>query len=109
MARDLEGETSEYCERGHEVVGWCEFVGKGFMGVGAEARHQAAQVGATVVLFGLWLAKLRAVKYRDDGSIDLASVVADPPAGLSPKGQYVLRAAFLRFNRPLHPTVCGVS
>lgn len=109
MARDLEGETSEYCERDHEVVGWCEFVGKGFMGVGVEARHQAAQVGATVVLFGLWPAKLRAVKYREDGSIDLASVVADPPASLSPKGHYVLRAAFLRFNRPLHPTPSGVG
>lgn len=109
MASDLEGEISEYCQRGHEVVGWCEFIGKGSMGVGAEARCQAMQVGATVVLFGIWPAKLRAVKYREDGSIDLTSVVADPPAGMSPKGHYVLRAAFLRFNSPLHLTACGVG
>ncbi len=109
MARDLDSEVSEYREQGHEVVGWCEFVGKGFLGVGAEARDQAKQVGATVVLFGLWPAKLRAVKYREDGSIDLAAVAADPPAALSPKGHYVIRAAFLRSNRPLHPTAFSVG
>ncbi|MES2944859.1 MAG: hypothetical protein V4772_18485 [Pseudomonadota bacterium] len=107
MARDLDSEVSEYRKEGHEIVGWCEFVGKGFLGVGAEARDLARQVGATIVLFGLWPAKLRAVKYSEDGSIDLAAVVADPPASLSPKGHYVVRAAFLRSNRPLHLTGVG--
>ncbi|MEO8023320.1 hypothetical protein [Polaromonas sp.] len=109
MARDLDSEVSEYLERDQEVVGWCEFVGKGFLGVGEEARAQAKQVGATMVLFSLWPAKLRAVKYRENGSIDLGSVVADPPAALSPKGHYVLRAAFLRSNKALHPTAFGVD
>jgi hypothetical protein len=109
MARDLDSEVSEFREHGHEVVGWCEFVAKGFLGVGAEARDQAKQIGATVVLFGLWPAKLRAVKYREDGSIDLAAVAADPPAAPSPRGHFVIRAVFLRSHRPLHPTVFGVG
>jgi len=107
MARDLDREVSEQCDGGFEVIGQCEFVAKGFIGVGAEARMQAEQVGATVVLFSLWPAKLRAVKRLGDGSIDLAAVIADPPASMSPKGHYVLRAAFLRPNRSLQRTASG--
>ena len=104
MARDFYSELSGRLVAGFEVLGRCEFVAKGFLGVGAEARAQAEQVGAILVLFGLWPAKLRAIQRLADGSIDLEAVAADPPARMSPAGHYVLRAAFLRFNPSLQRT-----
>lgn len=104
MARELDQEVQENCNSGYSVVGWAEFVGKNDLGVGAEAREQAGRVGATMVLFKLWPAKLRAVRYLPDGSIDLASVLADPPANLSPKGYSVVKAAFLGPNPSFNGT-----
>ena len=98
MSKDLGKDLKAWEERQYERIGTVEFVGKGNLGIGTEARTQAKTVGATVVLFRLWPAKLKAIRRTEDGSIDIDAVVADPPAGLSPRGYYVLRAAFLRPN-----------
>jgi hypothetical protein len=107
MSKQLDHDVATNCEMGFEIVGWAEFYAKGNHGVGAKASEQAASVGASLVLFGLWPAKLRAIKHLPDGSIDLAAVLADPPATLSPKGYFVTKAVFLRPNPSFQRTVSG--
>lgn len=92
----LDQEVATKCAQGFEIAGWAEFAAKGDCGIAAEAADQASRVGACLVLFSFWPAKLRAIKYLPDGSIDLAAVLADPPAALTPKGYFVTKAAFLR-------------
>lgn len=96
MSTRLDQEVAQKREEGFELVGSVEFAAKGDCGVAAEASDQAARVGASLVLFSIWPAKFRAIKRLPDGSIDLAAVLADPPAALTPKGYFVLKAAFLR-------------
>lgn len=98
MSTRLDHEVAEKCGEGFELVGWSEFSAKGDCGLGFEARDQAAKVGASLVLFSLWPAKFRAIKHLPDGSIDLAAVLVDPPAALTPKGYFVTKAAFLRLS-----------
>jgi hypothetical protein len=95
-SNQLEQEVATKCAQGFEVAGWAEFAAKGDCGIAAEAADQASRVGACLVLFSFWPAKLRAIRYLPDGSIDLAAVLADPPAALTPKGYFVTKAAFLR-------------
>jgi hypothetical protein len=107
MSKDLDHECEAWQGKQYVRVGTAEFVAKGNHGVGAEARTQAGVCGATLVLFSLVPAKVRAVKRKPDGSINLAAVLADPPAGLSPRGHYVVRAVFMRPNHSLQPTAFG--
>jgi len=108
ISNDLQSDMRAWEEKHFERIDAVEFVAKGSHGVGAEARTQAQSVGATLVLFSLWPAKLRSIRKAADGSIDIASVIADPPAGLSPRGYYVLQAVFLRPNPSFHRT-CAKS
>jgi hypothetical protein len=103
MSTRLDHEVAEKCAQGFELLGWAEFAEKGDCGVGAEASDEAARVGASLVLFSIWPAKFRAIKHLPDGSIDLAAVLADPPAALTPKSYFVLKAAFLRSTLSLRP------
>jgi len=96
MSRNLDGDLSAWREKGLKPIGEAEFVAKGDHGVAEEARAQAARVGANLVLFSIWPTKLRAVKHKPDGSIDIAGVLSDPAASLSPKGYFVMKAIFLR-------------
>jgi hypothetical protein len=83
LGRSLPGLISEFVDRGNR------------MGVSHDARLQAAAIGASLVWFSSTPAKLRAIKRRRNGTINMASVLADPPASLSPRGYYVVRAVFL--------------
>lgn len=47
------------------------------------------------MLYNLWPARLKAVKRLPDESIELASLLADPPKMLRPNGFYVVKAIFL--------------
>ncbi|WP_140637452.1 hypothetical protein [Methylibium rhizosphaerae] len=95
ICKDLKAEVAKYVGQGFVQVGHAQFVGKGNQGVGREAREQAAEVGASIVLFTLVPCKLRAVRKAADGQIDMPAVLADPPSGFSPKGHSVLTSAFL--------------
>ena len=108
MSKDLQNDVSAWEEKHFERIGMAEFAAKGDCGVGAEARVQAQSVGATLVLFSIWPVKLKSIRKAADGSIDIASVVANPPAGLSPRGYYVLKAEFLRPNPSFH-RICAKS
>jgi hypothetical protein len=99
MTKDIARDQKLWEEKQYQRIGSVEFVAKGNLSVGVAARAQASAVGATLVLFSLWPAKLKAIRRKDDGSIDIDAVIADPPASLSPRGYYVVRAAFLRPNR----------
>jgi hypothetical protein len=50
---------------------------------------------AAMVLFRPTPSKLRAAKNKPDGTIDIAAVLADPPASMSPRGYYVAQSVFL--------------
>ena len=108
MSKNLDQECEEWQSKQYVRLGTAEFVAKGNYGVGAEARAQAGVCGATLVLFSLVPAKLRAVKREPNGGINLAAVLADPPASLSPRGHYVVRAVFMRPNPSLQPTCYGL-
>lgn len=92
---NLPAETEQRIANGFTLIGTAEFVGRGNLGVGQEARIQAAKVGAATVLVRVTPAKLKAIQKRADGTIDMQSVLADPPAYLSPKGYFVVQANFL--------------
>lgn len=96
ITKDIARDQKSWEEKQYQRIGSVEFVAKGNLSLGAAARTQASLVGATLVLFSLWPAKLRSIRRKEDGSIDIDAVVADPPAGLSPRGYYVLRAVFMR-------------
>jgi hypothetical protein len=95
MSRDLQRDLGEWASKGYVPIGGAEFVARGSQGIGQEARAQADAVGASVVLFTLLPAKLKSIRRKSDGSIDLSSVMAYPPAYLSPRGYYVVTALFL--------------
>lgn len=95
MSNDLRADLDRRRDSGFIPIGISEFVGRGSMGVGFEARTQAAKVGASLVLFRLTPAKLRAVRRSPDGAIDMEAVLADPPAYMSHRGYFVVQAYFL--------------
>ena len=95
MSKDLSADLDRRRNSGFIPIGISEFVGRGNIGVGFEARTQAARVGASLVLFRLTPAKLRAIRRGPDGTIDIASVLADPPAYMSPRGYFVVQSYFL--------------
>jgi hypothetical protein len=76
ISRDLEYDLVQWVGPDYARIGTAEFVARGSQGIGEEARLQAALVGASVVLFQTTPAKLRAIRRRPDGSIDLSSVLA---------------------------------
>ena len=95
LSRDLSTDLESMKNEGLFPVGTAEFLGRGNMGVGLEARTQAAKEGASVVLFRLIPAKLKAIRRSLDGAIDLEAVLADPPASMSPRGYFVVQSFFL--------------
>jgi hypothetical protein len=94
-SHDIDESVREWIEKGYVELGRSEFVGRGQEHVGPAARAQAAAIGASVVLFRPIVAKLRSIKRRGNGTIDIASVLADPPAHMSPRSYFVSQAAFL--------------
>jgi hypothetical protein len=95
-SQDLAAEVKKSEKQGYRRMGSSEFVDRGNrMGVSNDARLHAAAIGASLVLFSSIPAKLRAIKRRRNGTIDISSVLADPPAAPSPRGYYVVQAAFL--------------
>ena len=101
---DLEGDLAGLKCEGFQVLGTSEFVERGNrMGISHYARLHASSVGASLVLFQFLPAKLRAVRYLSNGTIDISSVREDPPASLSPRGYFVARSAFLASPATLCP------
>jgi hypothetical protein len=97
MCTDPDQASRDWICKGFKVIGRVDAVLRGD-GEPPErpAVAQARQVGATVVLYNLWPAKLKAVKRRPDESIDLATLLADPPTRIRSNGSYVVKAVFLR-------------
>ncbi|WP_296952478.1 hypothetical protein [uncultured Massilia sp.] len=97
MTSDPDRASKDWISKGFKIIGWVDAVCRGD-GEPPErpAIARAKQVGATAVLYNLWPAKLRAIKRLPDKSIDLASLLADPPKKLRPNGFYVVKAIFLR-------------
>jgi hypothetical protein len=95
FSQDLKADLKRQQKEGWRSIGTSEFVERNRMGVSHDARLHAASIGASLVLFTTIPAKLRSIKRRKNGAIDLASVLADPPASPSSRGHYVVQAAFL--------------
>ena len=95
IAPDLDRGVKEWRKKGLVPIGTAEFVARGDAGVGENARAQAAVVGASVVLFRPLPAKLKSIRRKANGAIDLDPVLADPPAQQSPRSYYVINAVFL--------------
>ena len=94
-SRDLSADLWRLKATGLLPIGSAEFVGRGSMGMGFEARKQAAAIGASVVLFRLTPAKIKTIRRGPDGAIDLEPVLADPPASMSSRSYYVVQSFFL--------------
>ncbi|MCD2515784.1 hypothetical protein LQ564_05585 [Massilia sp. G4R7] len=97
MCSDPDQASKSWIETGFTVIGRVDTVLRGD-GEPPErpAVMQARQVGATAVLYNLWPVKLKAIKRLPDQSIELASILADPPKKLRQDGFYVVKAIFLR-------------
>ncbi len=97
MASDPDEASKDWVSKGFKIIGWVDAVRRAYVELpDRQAIARAKQVGATVVLYNMWPAKLRAIKRLPDESIDLASLLADPPKKLRPDGFSVLKAVFLR-------------
>jgi len=68
-SRDLSADLWRLKATGLLPIGSAEFVGRGSMGMGFEARKQAAAIGASVVLFRLTPAKIKTIRRGPDGAI----------------------------------------
>ena len=99
MSKNLPQDAEEWRRQGFETIGFSEFAAKGNLGVRQEVIAQAMTVGASVVLFRIWPAKFRSIKYLPNGLIDMDGVLADPPRSRTPSGYYVIKAIFLRSRR----------
>lgn len=92
----LKADLVESKKSGYVCLGVADTVSKGGeMGVSMQLEEQAVRVGARLVLFCVWPAKLRSVCRDERGQIDIEAVAADPPAGFSSKSYAVTRAFFL--------------
>jgi hypothetical protein len=89
--------TSDVCSRANE------------MGLSEQLRGAASQVGADVVLFCVWPAKLRSVRRLSTGEIDLDAVMGDQPASFSSKSYAVTGAVFFRKRDDIAKEKTGVG
>lgn len=97
MSDDLDAAVARWKRDGFVMLGWADAGGKNdvMMGYPDPMARVAAGVGASLVLFRITPAKLRAVRRTPDGRIDMDAVRADPPAGMLPRGYSVTQAVFL--------------
>jgi hypothetical protein len=93
---DLDADLAKWRRRGYFSIGFSDVLGKaGELGFSNKLEDQAARVGAQVILFCTWPAKLRVVERLPTGEIDLDALAADQPSSFSPKSYAVTRAFFL--------------
>ena len=96
----LDADLAKWQRTGYSCIGLSDVVSKaGTQALRQQLEDQALRVGARVVLFCIWPAKLKAVRRGIDGTIDLEAVVADPPAAFSSRSYAVARALFLAPKR----------
>ena len=92
----LEADLAQWRRKGYSCIGTADVVDlAGNAGPVDQLQQQASNVGAELVLFCIWPAKLRSIQRRPNGEIDFDRVVADPPASFSPKSYAVTAAMFL--------------
>jgi hypothetical protein len=96
-SQDLRADIKKWQRKGCYRIGSSEYVERGNrMGISHDARAHALAIGASVVVVESTPAKLRAIRRTAKGTIDMATVLADPPAVATPRGYYVVRAIFMR-------------
>lgn len=97
MTDDLDAALARWKRDGFVTLGWADAGGKNdvMTGYPDPMARLAAGVGASLVLYRITPAKVRAVRRLPDGRIDMDAVRADPPAGMSPGGYSVTQAVFL--------------
>ena len=95
MSRDLTADLERMKNSGQFLIGSAEFVGRGNLGVGFEARRQAVKVGACCVLVRFTPTKIKSIRTTPAGAIDLGAVLTDPPVSMSPRGYFVVQSFFL--------------
>jgi hypothetical protein len=89
--KDLSGTVDKWEEVGFIKLGQSEVVSKNDdMGVSDGLSYTAAAVGASLVVFQITPAKLRAIRRNPDGSIDMDAVRADSPRSFNPSGYSVV-------------------
>jgi hypothetical protein len=97
LCDDLDQECITWIKQGFQIIGRVDVSDRGnSQSPLTPAIALARRIGATVILFKLWPAKLRAIKRLDDDSIDLVPLLADPPSRIRPGGFYVIKTAFLK-------------
>ena len=99
----LEADLAKWRRSGYICIGLSDSVSKaGQTGLSKQLEEQAMRVGAHVVLFCVWPAKLKSVRRDERGEIDLEAVATDPPASFSPRSYAVTRALFLAPSHMAH-------
>jgi hypothetical protein len=93
----LEKDMAVLRRQGYSCIGTSDVLSRANdFGVSEQLRAAATHVGAEVVLFCVWPAKLRSVRRLSTGEIDLDAVMADQPASFSPTSYAVTGAVFFR-------------
>ncbi len=92
----LEDDLEQRKAAGFAILGLADVISKANAPLAEEKMaEQARSVGASLVLFCIWPAKLKSIRREKNGEIDLWGVVNDPPASFSPRSYSVVRAVFL--------------
>lgn len=92
----LDADVAKWRRAGYMRVGQADTLSKAAArGPTQELAELARSVGADLVLFCIWPAKLKAVKRTEQGEIDLWAVLDDAPASFSPRSYAVARAVFM--------------
>ena len=92
----LDGDVEKWKKAGYLCVGQSDILSKAVaQGPTQELAELARRAGASLVLFCIWPAKLKAVKRTQEGEIDLWGVLDDAPASFSSKSYAVTRAIFM--------------
>jgi hypothetical protein len=92
----LDDDVATWRKVGYTRVGQSDTLSKAAArGPTQELAELGRSVGAGLVLFCIWPAKLKAVKRTQEGEIDLWAVMADAPTSFSPRSYAVTRAIFM--------------
>ena len=92
----LDLDLNKVKKEGYSKIGQSDVLSKASApGPHGELTDLARGVGAELVLFCVWPAKLKSVTRGPKGDIDLWALIEDPPASFSPKSYAVTRALFL--------------
>jgi hypothetical protein len=101
ITQDLPASAAHWQEKGFVLLGTSDVVGQNDdMGIFERLHISALAVGASLVFFQITSAKVRNIRRKLSGHIDMEAALADMPSKASPKGHSIIQAAFLAPTSP---------